>query len=140
MLTAIAGFAEAFASPVTLAVVLAMAFLLPHASWLRLAAVAVAPLLALPGLLPAPPPFEATLIVLGAVAASLLYAEIAIHFVLPACRLAWRMVRAAWRLCGEAAAILLDPGPRRAADPAGADEPGTAKKEAKLLPPIEPEP
>lgn len=132
VLAAIAGFAEAFANPVTLAAVLALAFLLPRAGHLRLAVLPVGVATALPAL-PADAPLEAALAALGAVAASLLFAEIALHFVLPACRLARRMATAVWEILSEATALLFDPGPRRAAPPPG---PGGEPKR----PPAEPEP
>jgi len=108
----LAGFAEAFANPVTLGLVLALSFLLLRPAAVRLAAAAVGLTVATPGLMEAHGPLEAVQLALGAMAAGLLCAEVALHFVLPACRLARRMAAAAWRLCGEATALLLDPGPR----------------------------
>lgn len=93
----LAGFAETFVNPVTATLVLALAFLLVRPGRLRLVAGLTGPVVALPDLAIEESWLEAGLAALGAVAAGLLYAECALHFVLPACRLVRRLGRSACR-------------------------------------------
>jgi hypothetical protein len=134
LLTAIAAFAEKFANPVALALVLSLAFLLPRPGQLRLAAALLGLVLALPELVPLPPLAEAALTGLGAMAATLLHAELALFFVLPACRLAQRLLKASWQLMAEVAAIILDEGRERPAGGSAAPRPTSAPGEPKQPP------
>jgi hypothetical protein len=87
------------------------------------------------------PPVEVALLVLGSIAAMLLYAEVAIHVVLPACRLARRLVLAAWELAGDARALLLDDGrrPPATSGPGAGPPPHPNHKEPPPMPPAGPQ-
>jgi hypothetical protein len=126
LLTATAAFAEAFGNPIAPALVLCLALLLPRPRWVRAAAAALGCAMAVPTLLPAATAAEAALALAGAVAALLLYAEVALHLVLPCFRFGWRCAVTAWELCRLVAGFLF----RAGGGPAGGgpDAPGTANR------------
>lgn len=126
MLTALAAFAEVFTHPATLGLVLALALLLSRPARLRLAAAAVGGAMAVPALLEHAGLLPGAAALAGGIAAALLQAEVMLHLVLPAARLAWRLVGAAWALGLAMLGFLLGPGGHRPVPPD--------------LPPIEPEP
>lgn len=109
LLEAIAAFAEVFTNPAVPVVVLGVGFLLPQAGRLRLAALVLGPVFAVPALLLEPTPLTAAAAILGSCAAVLLHAEVVLHFVLPACRLAWRITLAALRMAAMVLTSLLPP-------------------------------
>ncbi len=129
MLTALAAFAEIFAHPAALGLVLALALLVVDPVRLRLAAALVGAAMTVPGLLEGVAPSTVAAAVAGGVAAALLQAEVMLHLVLPAGRWTWRVATTAWALGTAVVRFLLAPGAGRRVPPA----PGG-------LPPIEPEP
>jgi hypothetical protein len=142
LITAIGAFAEAFTNPVALAIVMALAFLLRPPWQLRLGASVLGALLALLSLLPVSlPPAESALLLLGSIAAMLLYAEVALHLVLPACRLARRLVLTAWELALDARALLLDDGrlPPAASGPSTGPPHEADEKDPPPMPPTGPQ-
>jgi hypothetical protein len=109
LLEAIGAFAEVFTNPVVPVVVLGVGFLLPQASRLRLAALLLGLVFAVPALLQEPAPLAAAAAILGSCAAVLLHAEVVLHFVLPICRLAWRITLAALRMAAMVLTSLIAP-------------------------------
>ncbi len=97
MLTAIAAFAEAFVNPLAPALMLGAALLVPARWQVRVAAVGLGGLLALPARLGVGYG-ELSLAMLGAMLALLLHAEIALHLVLPFLRWIRNCAVAAWEL------------------------------------------
>lgn len=129
MLTALAAFAEIFAHPAALGLVLALALLVADRFRLRLGAALVGAALTVPGLLEGVALLPGAAAVTGGVAAALLQAEVMLHLVLPAARWVGRMAAAAWALGCAVVGFLLLPGPVRRVPP-----------DPRRLPPIEPEP
>lgn len=109
LLEAIAAFAEVFTNPAVPVVVLGVGFLLPQAGRLRLAALLLGLVFAVPALLLEPAPVAAAAAILGSCAAVLLHAEVVLHFVLPACRLVWRVTLAALRMAAMVLTSLIPP-------------------------------
>lgn len=95
MLTAIAAFAEAFANPLAPALVLGLALLRVRPAMLRLASAGLGGVLALPHLAAGT---EIAPGLAGSIAAMLLYAELTLHFVLPAFRFVRRCLVVTWEL------------------------------------------
>lgn len=94
MFTALAAFADAFGNPMAPAIVLALALLLTRPLQLRIAAVVLGCLSALPTLAITTSAAELALALLGGIVALLLYAELMLHLVLPGLRFAGRCVLA----------------------------------------------
>jgi hypothetical protein len=117
LITVVGAFAEAFGNPVAPALVLCLAILLPRPGPLRAACATLGGAMAVPGLLAAASASEAGLILVGSVAAVLLYAEVMLHLVLPCCRFAWRCATTSWELLGLVLAFLLRPGRQPSAEP-----------------------
>jgi hypothetical protein len=114
LLEAVAEFAATLTSPLAAGGTLALAFALQRPARVRLAGGLVGALHAAPDLAAAADgPFVAALVLAAALGAGLLLAEICVHFVLPAWRLATAL--AAWTLAvlRVAAARLGLRGPRR---------------------------
>jgi predicted membrane-bound spermidine synthase len=97
LLTATAAFAETFANPLALVLVVVVALLLVRPALVRLASASLGAAPILPQVTTAPAA-ELVLGMVGGVAAMLLYAELTLHFVLPAFRLARRCVTVVWQL------------------------------------------
>jgi hypothetical protein len=106
-ITAIAAFAATFVNPLAGGMIVALALLLPAAWSLRAAAASIGAGLAYVELPAAPPIPEVAAALAGAVLAALLWAELALHFVLPGCRFGCRLARRTGELLMLAAAALL---------------------------------
>lgn len=136
-ITAIAAFAATFVNPIAGGMIVALAFLLPAAWGLRVAAASIGAGLALIELPAAPPILEVAATLSGAVLASLLWAELALHFVLPGCRLVKRMGEL---LVLTIAALLALGGKPGSAAASGYDGNEAAGGEEPAVPPREPWP
>ena len=90
MLEAVAEFAATLTNPLTAGLVLVAACTLTRAIQARLAAAAIGTLMAAPQLVQGLEPVRGVLVLLAAIAACLLQAELYLHLVLPA----WRLARA----------------------------------------------
>ena len=129
MLTAVAAFAESFANPLAPVLVLGLALLLTSANALRLAAAVVGGLLALPHL-PLASTAEVAWLLLGSIAAPLLYVELTLHFVMPGLRFAKRCLVVARELIG-ITAMMLPQLRRRALRRRPGDEPPTPEDQPR---------
>lgn len=90
MLEAVAEFASTLTSPLAAGLVLLATCVVARPVHARLAAALVGTLMAAPQLLPEPEPLTGGLVLLAAISACLLQAEIYLHLLLPA----WRLTRA----------------------------------------------
>jgi hypothetical protein len=104
LLTAIAAFAEAFVNPVAPILMLVSALTIRRQAAVRVVAVLVGILTGLPGHLDEAP-LHILLSMLGAAAAWLLHAEIALHLIAPLLRWAARCVQAGWEIALLALAV-----------------------------------
>ncbi|MFO1049242.1 MAG: hypothetical protein U1E52_15270 [Geminicoccaceae bacterium] len=104
MLTAVAAFAEAFVNPLTPLLVVGLALLIRRAALVRAAALLVGGVVGVVGHL-LDVTSELAWSVLGAVAAWLLHAEIALHLVAPALRWMVRCVLSLWEITWLAFAV-----------------------------------
>lgn len=104
MLTAIAAFAEAFANPIPPLLVLGLALLARRAGLVRMVAALAGAAMGVVGHL-LDVTSELVWSVLGAVAAWLLHAEIALHLVAPALRWLARCVLSLWEITWLAFAV-----------------------------------
>ena len=97
MLTAIAAFAEAFVNPLAPILALVSALMVPRPPVIRVGAALAGALTGLPGHLGEVPP-QLLWSMLGAAAAWLLHAEIALHLIAPLLRWTARCVQAGWEI------------------------------------------